>query len=1141
MERDRNLLFGVLAVQLGRATPQQSAVAGALWTANPSRSLGDYFVESNALDDADRRFIDNVLDDAIRAADGNATSALESLGGKSQVDESFLGSLVFTESGHICSTIPHLPLGKVRVPSKVLGVQESPGRYSQIGEYGRGGMGRVLLVHDEHLGRQIALKELLPGSDSQDNAHTQGRLTEPMMARFLQEARITGQLEHPSIVPVYELGHRADGSLYYTMKLVRGKTLSQAIADAGSVEGRLKLLPHFIDLCNAIAYAHSRKVIHRDIKPGNVMVGDFGETVALDWGLAKSKEAEDLHAGDIAESLNAIRLGDEASLEKTTHGQAIGTPTYMPPEQALGQLELVDERSDVYALGAVLYELLSTRPPYSGKESREILAKVVSEDPEELTQVSSRIPAELVAICKKAMARAPGDRYQTAKELAEEVQRFQTGGFVSAHAYRVSDLVRWFVRKYKPIVVTSALAAVALLALGVYSYENNRSAKIIEHGLRVESQARLYTASINLSERHIEDAKLEVAGTTLDRCPSSLRNWEWGRLRYVCNATSTLLTEFPDDAFDAAFSPDGTRLLMIGAEGDVVLWDVSSARVLLRVDAGKNEVPSVAFGLRGDEFATSGDDASVKIWDAATGSLKKTLVGHDGEVRSVCYTPDGEHVISGAIDGTVRIWDIASGEAVRVLDLGEVEVQCVAVDAAGARCAAACSDGRVVVFDESEGLPLLELQAHPTNLHIGISGAIKIAFRPGHNQLASCGCDDTAKLWDLETGELLQTMRGHVQKLWSVTFTSDGATLTTASGDREVKFWNPDTGQEKMNAIGTGVFLARAVYSPDNTRLVTLGSATEARIWDVREPFGAYRLHGHSADVNAVAFSPDNRLVASGAGHWAAGWDSRVILWDTASRGAVNTLEGHSGPVYCVAFHPEGRWVTSAGADHRIITWDVGSGAVVREFSADVHSNGVRSIAYSPDGRRLLSGGWDAEGDTTAVAVIWDAAAGTPIHTLEGHGHVIDSVDWSRDGLRVATACRDGVARVWDPATGALVSSFALDEGWVYAVAFDPRGGRLATAHDSGALQIWDLATGNPVLRMNGHTIRVNKVRYSANGTRLVSCDNTGVNVWDPDSGDLLLTLPHDTQDIAFSRDTMMLATAGMDGDVILWPALPWK
>ncbi len=292
MDQERDLLFGILSVQLRRVDPQQLALVSADWAGEPERPLAERLVKSGLLSGADCRFIDDMLDEAIEADGGNLTKTLERFGGDAQVHDSFLGTIARTSTGAILhSTIPNLPLGAVRMPEGATGVREAWGRYSKIGEYARGGMGRVLVVHDEHLGRDIALKELLPVGGSPVNRNTPASQAAPLMARFLHEARITGQLEHPSIVPVYELGHRADGSLYYTMRLVHGKTLLEAITKAKSLEERLKLLPHFVDLCNAIAYAHSRHVIHRDIKPENVMVGEFGETVVLDWGLAKSRAA----------------------------------------------------------------------------------------------------------------------------------------------------------------------------------------------------------------------------------------------------------------------------------------------------------------------------------------------------------------------------------------------------------------------------------------------------------------------------------------------------------------------------------------------------------------------------------------------------------------------------------------------------------------------------------------------------------------------------------------------------------------------------------------------------------------------------------------------------------------------------------
>ena len=250
-------------------------------------------------------------------------------------------------------------------PGAVL--EEAPGRYRYAKEHARGGMGRILIVHDEFLARNVVLKELLPVAAISNSAQTAAapaggedtKITE-RRSRFIHETRITGQLEHPSIVPVHELGQRVDGKPYYTMRLVRGRSLREAIQGCGGLSARLRLLPHFTDLCQAIAFAHSRGVIHRDIKPGNVMVGEFGETVVIDWGLAKYRpEPGDAHDASGPKE-GAGPLEGEGAI-------ALGTPAYMPPEQARGDLMAIDERSDVYSLGAVLYELLAGEAPYPDK------------------------------------------------------------------------------------------------------------------------------------------------------------------------------------------------------------------------------------------------------------------------------------------------------------------------------------------------------------------------------------------------------------------------------------------------------------------------------------------------------------------------------------------------------------------------------------------------------------------------------------------------------------------------------------------------------------------------------------------------------------------------------------------------------
>jgi len=357
------------------------------------------------------------------------------------------------------------------------------GRYTVKSEFARGGMGRVMLALDNAVGREVAMKELLPGviGSSSLPASARDASRGELVERFLREAKVTGQLEHPNIVPVYEIGSRDDGRVFYTMKLVRGKTLAhrlkaiqtdESLDPRGKLAERLKLLDAFHDVCNAVAYAHSRHVIHRDLKPANVMLGEYGETLVLDWGLARVQGQEDRVAKGKTGKLPDLSpsLLQEGSDARTLDGAVLGTPAYMPPEQARGELANVDERSDVYALGSILYEILAGRAPYEGPTAQTVLAKVLVLEPESLAAIAPDAPRELIALADKAMAREKAARIGSAKHVALEIAAFRDGRALSVYQYSTGELVARFVRRNRTAVGVSAAALVALIGLGVYAF-----------------------------------------------------------------------------------------------------------------------------------------------------------------------------------------------------------------------------------------------------------------------------------------------------------------------------------------------------------------------------------------------------------------------------------------------------------------------------------------------------------------------------------------------------------------------------------------------------------------------------------------------------------------------------------------------
>lgn len=494
MTGDRDLLEALFAQQLGFAPAADIMAAGAEWLVQREKgvSLKDVLVARGVVDAARARLLDALVDEAIAQHGGSATRTLERL--PPAMQDSLTGLSDTLRSGE--HTVPigvDGPRGDVHTMSfdsletpENIGV-EAKGRYTfdtgrkgRTEELGRGGAGRVVVARDHFLSRDVALKELhrdVTQNPKFDTLHVRG-----LEARFLREARVTGQLEHPAVVPVYELGRRRDGTLYYTMRRVRGRTLAQALADTRSLEGRLAFVPDLLTACRAVAAAHHRAVIHRDLKPQNVMLGPHGETYVMDWGLARVMGRADRHQSTVqlAPDLTGGRdLGP------------VGTPSYMSPEQAEGHRDDIDERSDVWGLGAMLFELLTGRAPYVGRSPWEVLAEVRTGPPPPVTSLAPTAPPELAAVCAKALAWTREDRYRDAGALAADLDAWLSGRRVSAYPYSPVDVGRRLLKRHRGTALLAAGTAALLLALAAFG-----AVRIGRERDEARSMARFFLADV---------------------------------------------------------------------------------------------------------------------------------------------------------------------------------------------------------------------------------------------------------------------------------------------------------------------------------------------------------------------------------------------------------------------------------------------------------------------------------------------------------------------------------------------------------------------------------------------------------------------------------------------------------------------
>jgi eukaryotic-like serine/threonine-protein kinase len=516
VDTDRNLLFGVLAMQLELIDMRQFADACAGWANHKGTPLAELLVANGWITQADQADVEALLQRKLKKHQGDVHASLaaatppevrEALTGCG--DEDIHRSLVglSERAGHVLlSTIAYQPEGRER--------------YTITRLHAKGGIGQVWLARDHDLGREVALKELKPERLGEQD----------IQARFLEEARITGQLEHPSIVPVYELVRPdKDSQPFYTMRFVRGRTLREASKayHRKRQEGRVgpldlrELLGAFVGVCNAVAYAHSRGVIHRDLKGQNVVVGDFGEVIVLDWGLAKL-----LHKAE-GPAAPVVPAQEQAQTE-TVQGLVIGTPGYMSPEQAEGRNDRIDQRSDVYGLGAILYEILTGEPPFSGTETHEVLRQVLREPPVTPRSQVPGTPAALQAVCLRALAKDPAARYPTAGAVADEIRHYLADEPVAVFREPLpTRLARWG-RRHKPLVAgAAALLVTAVVGLTIGTVLLDRANRETEEqraeAVRQEAEARqqrdLATANFRKARQAVDDYFVQVSENKLLQSP----------------------------------------------------------------------------------------------------------------------------------------------------------------------------------------------------------------------------------------------------------------------------------------------------------------------------------------------------------------------------------------------------------------------------------------------------------------------------------------------------------------------------------------------------------------------------------------------------------------------------------------------
>ncbi len=997
------------------------------------------------------------------------------------------------------------------------------GSYELLRELGRGGMGVVYEARQVAANRCVALKMILP-------AHLASRTD---VERFRLEAKAVALLDHPGILPIYDVGE-VNGQAYFTMKLVAGGSLAHpAISQqAVSLRNPREAARLVAQIARAVHYAHERGIQHRDLKPGNILLDADGRSYLSDFGLAKFFEGD-------------------SSLTVTS--AVLGSPAYMAPEQARGDVKNVTTAADIYSLGAVLYELLSGRPPFQGGTVYDTMRQVAEQEPPRPSASQPGLDRDLEIICLKCLAKDPQRRYGSAQALAEDLERWLAGEPIFARpAMALEKFWLWSRRNPKLAGVSIAcLLAVAVGGVGITLQWRRAERFALEEAhqrqLALESarQARLdlYAADMSVAAQALSRGNLGLARLTLAAHrpvtgQEDLRGFEW---RYLLDQSrGQQLATMAGHSWIVtcvAFSPNGALLASGSLDGSAKIWNASTHELVRSLEDGGISVSSLAFTPDGKQLVAATARGSVDFWRVATGEKERSFRG-----RLAALSPDGR--ILAVADsspfyweqaGSVKLWNCETGQL-----LGELSQ-------AGRRPAFSRNGSLLAVVGEKRDVLVWDTSSLKLVYRLATPGpAWSVVFSPVRDLLVATGWSKDALVWDLSSSSIAAAdglrdgaggsvppvpvqLHGHELAVWSAAFSPDGATLATTSSDQTIRLWRTDTLSSEAVLRGHGSEVWCVAFSPNGKLLATGSKDKTVMLWSPR--LDAPSIQINNMYYQPAHFSSDGRWFLTGT-EAGDGWVSEV--WDSSSLRKIASFPG----VEMIGFAPaEGGLIAIDRKEGALGFWSINPPALTNLVPLE-GKPGVKFLKYglSPNGQRFFG----IEPDGTAM--LWDVRTGRRLGSAKGPNRRLRNAVLSFRGDRLAVSGElENQVHVLDLASGQDTLLTGHDD-FVSGLAFSPDGTLLATGSMDGTLRLWSVPAGREVATLSGHMEEVADVDFSPDGHTLASVE-TGLmtKFWHVATCRELMSLPTPVAfgRLRFSPDGRTLTVNQKDNTLLVLRAPP--